>query len=575
MNEPPRRVRELLSEIAADPAMNEGLTAMMSRKDEFDSMLGCKLAGVYLDPVARLHWDRALDDWWSRQTVPSKAAEVIVGAGLHAAIYSAVRVARGFEKPLVLEQSSRVGGNFAVSRNSTFFLNSRNRPGRLGVPGRGEALNYLPEAAIQPSELSGDEYQPNGALAFVIRATLAMNAKVVTDTKVSRSGTGNAPSVVLADGTRIRTPRIVWATGLGKAAEPPGVPCDGEKLMTYPQFLAHLDKPMPFRRVKRVAVIGAGDAGRTVIEALIGQGPSTQWTTNSLDYIQRIDWYGVPDTCMNQPGWEQGNRSRYAGIGRALPRDGATGRQIKPINGRANSVGVGYDGAYVDGALYDLVVWATGFVQDRDYGGFEDYTVGGRMVGGVLDDREFVIGPASGVPLTQERNIPSIVPENAVAIFQYADRTATLAASLDGAAPGATSKAKAEPTKDKTNYRFWEKGDKITLNGKVATVASVTGNEVRISDEKPADYSEFPRTLIKPREWKFMEKDKSDPNNWEKGDKLVFYDNAGSTGIVYSITKRTAGALPAVVIEQENGAPPPSDGGEVRGISPDLWRYAG
>jgi hypothetical protein len=323
--EPPRSVRDTLSLISKDPALNGGILAMKERKGEFSSPMAAKLSGVAQIPAARKEFDSTLDQMWQRNgndKLPA-ASEVIVGAGLHAAIYSAVRVARGFEKPLVLEADKTVGGAFAVSKESAFYLNSRNRPGKLSVPGRDGALNVLPGGMIQPSDLSGDEYQRNTDLAFCIRTTLAMCAHVVPGRKVIGTDKYNA---VLDGGDRVPYERLIYATGLGEANMLIGSYADGQRVLTFPQFMGSLDTTFPLRGMKNVAVIGAGDSGRTVIEALCGQGPTSRWSVASLDWPDRIDWFGVPEDSLTRQGYEECNRSRYKGIGRLLDGDIASSR---------------------------------------------------------------------------------------------------------------------------------------------------------------------------------------------------------------------------------------------------------
>lgn len=429
---PPEKVSALLSKISDDRGMNDAVTAMMERADEFASPLEAKLTGVALNPLARDLWETGLDAMFASTTPPSKASEIVVGAGLHAAIYCSVRVALGHPKPLVIEAKDRAGGTFAIARDAVFWLNSRNRPGNLGTPGRGEALNFLPGAPVQPSSLSGDDYQPNSALGFSVRAALAMNARVLVGHKVVDA---HANGVTLDNGKKIKATRVIYATGLGE----PNVPkeADGKRLMSYLDFLGHMDQPFPLRGMSRVAVVGAGDAGRTVIEALVGQGPSSRWSVAGLDFVDRIDWYGVPESCITPNRWTNGNRSRYKGIARVLATVDTedTGRLLKPnrvmpIVRRAGTTGVGYDGAYVDGALYSLVIWAAGF-NPMDVSGMVDFRAGGRIVAKMsTEDGVFIVGPAAQIVDDREANVPQTVPENTAAVFRYADRTAALAMHL-------------------------------------------------------------------------------------------------------------------------------------------------
>lgn len=416
--EPPRRVRDLLTEIRNRRDMNEGVRAMKERSGDFRSSLAATLTGVAIDRDARAHFDNGLDEMWEETTLPTQTEEIVIGSGLHAAVYCAVRVANGHPKPLVIEQN-RVGGIFAVSKGPTFYLNSRNRPGPLGTPGREEALNVLPGAPIQPADLSGDEYQRNSDLAFAIRATLAMYGRVV---KRTYSGYNSGGSVTFADGTRIVAKRLIKATGLGA----PLVTPRSERELTFPQFMARLDDPFPFRDMKRVAVIGAGDSGRTVIEALTGQGPSTRWSVASLDWVEKIDWLGIDvgGGLINRENWEVCNRSRYKGIGRLL------GTRVNGRVDRAVTVVPGYNSVLLDGVAYDYVIWCNGF---KSFSADDPmYIVNDRIVArqNASNPRVYYVGPAANLLLdNSDSPVTRSIGESKDAIFRV-DRTASLAASL-------------------------------------------------------------------------------------------------------------------------------------------------
>lgn len=493
-----RTLDSLVKAIAEDATMNDALLAMMGRASEFDSPVAAKLTGIALNPKARDHWEDSLDAMWSDTTIPTRTSEIVVGAGLHAAIYCSVRVRLGHPKPLVIEAKDRAGGTFATARNAVFYLNSRNRPGNLGTPGRGEALNFLPAAPVQPSCLSADDYQPNSALGFSIRAALAMNATVLVGHKVVEA---DSTGVTLEGGKKIKATRVIYATGLGDARLPEEA--DGKRLMSYLDFLGHMDQSFPLQGVKRIAVVGAGDAGRTVIEALTGQGPGTNWSVAGLDFVDKIDWYGVPFECCGPSRWAENNRSRYKGISRVLATVNEEGKVTKPnrvipIGDRAERTGVGYDGAYIDGALYDLVIWAAGF-DAMDVSNMVDYRAGGRIVAKMAESGLFVVGPAAQIVDTRENNVPQTVPENTAAVFRYADRTAALAMHLpelelpsgrtkaepkEGGKGDRFAKLKADAAKPKSKSKAKGKSRSSTRRRTVAPYLDF-GSPPRFYDEEP------------------------------------------------------------------------------------------
>lgn len=400
-------------------------------------------ASNYFDEALTRHFDRTgkdQDRFLEGGDTATPFPEVVVGSGLHAAIYCAGRVARGFPPPIVLEQSARVGGAFAVSARPSIYLNSRNRPGGLGLPGTPDALNRVPGAPVQPSDLGGDEYQTNAALAWPIRLSLAMYARVMPNVTVDMvAGLSNdEAALLLADGREMRAKRVIVATGLGYPVTLPGLLPGSKRVITFAQLMRQMDEPFPLRGMRRCAVIGAGDSGKTAIEMLTGQGPVRHLSVASLDWAERIDWYGVPRNCSTRNGWENTARSRYKGIARLLPdgrfRERLT--RVQPFNDRVDAIAEGCDSVYVNDRSYDQVVLALGYQGPTLASpGRVQFTLGGRVVASVaLDGPIFAIGTAANIPITQrERDFfpAAEAKQNAVAMWRLAPRTAALAAALN------------------------------------------------------------------------------------------------------------------------------------------------
>lgn len=429
------------------------------------------MAGAYLNPFGRVDTDAMLTKFWkdfdpkplmtgTARSTAVRERDVIVGGGLHAAIYAAVAYKRTGRKPVVVDNGSRVGGTFAMSCNPAFYLNSRNRPGPLGLPGqydRPGSLNYLHGAPVQPAMLSSDEYADNASLGWAIRMSLACYADVITGHTVTEI---NAKGVVLDDGQyMIPCARVIVATGVGKPRRVGSVQST-PMVMSYNEFMASMDSPFPLKDLQRVAVIGSGDGANTVVEALTGKGPArAHMSLAGVDWVTRIDWYGpAPQTCAS---WRATTRSRYQGIGRDLPResfvDGASGytrftRQgrvniMGDIDGtpiRASSISVGSDEVMVNGIPYDRVILAAGFeptsdieqIADEKFTNSSIETVGSMQVGRKFTNGGvpyYIVGPAARLEmLDSERNALMVdIPENAVAIWRYARRTAALAEALN------------------------------------------------------------------------------------------------------------------------------------------------
>lgn len=443
---PPKPVAEAIARIESS-YLGEGIAALKDRRSEFDSSLQMKLVGISLVPDAKACLEREVESMWSSSQVPvvppntisNPLDEVVIGAGLHAAIYCAARVKAGYPKPVVLERGgpSDVGGAFAMTKTPTFFLNSRNRPGKVGIPGREQALNVLPAAPIQPADLSGDEFQRNSDLAFAIRMTLAMYAKVVPYSEVKGAEPYTTGISIVRTGIRsYYTRRVVWATGLGAQVMPDQH--DGKKVMTFVDFMKHMDREkFPLQGLRRVAVIGAGDSGKTVIEALTGKGPSTKWSSAALDYLDKIDWYGLNDSNCYRAGWESCERMRYRNISTLLPeQQGQPGARVTPVLKRAEGIRYGYEAGYVDGTPYDLVVWCVGFERRPPFTTYRYVEYGGRAVAADDSSGQSSIGPIASLPYgtssTQDAEYLAVqkAPENETALFRYADRTAAFAMSV-------------------------------------------------------------------------------------------------------------------------------------------------
>jgi hypothetical protein len=433
---------------------NAGLRLMSERATEFDSKLRMQLTGLSMVPDARAMANTRLDDFWSTQRGTASRSynssdrpEVIIGSGFHAATYAATRAARGLPKPTVLERSDRVGGVFASSKCPTFYLNSRNRPGLLGLPGQEQALNVLPGAPIQPSDLDMSEYQTNEDMAWVIRLTLALFANVRTGANVTGIGDPGNDCYLTTDDDEIYAKRILDARGLGDSKIREYV--DGKRILDFPTFLASLDARWPMRDMSRVAVIGGGDSGRVAVEALLGIGPSYTGSIASLDYVREIDWYAtdLPASCED---WYATQRSRYSRIGGFLPRAGQSsyrGRSRLQIMGRRGTITPSLASVIVNGQTYDRVIVCTGQkLASFGYSEFDFESVlssagsadGSRGLGTVIAKRYasskyYRIGPAADIPFSRDETDSGIdrIAANKVAMFRLANRTAALAVKLD------------------------------------------------------------------------------------------------------------------------------------------------
>lgn len=419
------------------------MTALRRRRREFTDDLQMRLTAIEMVPEARRVFDEGLDQWWSKPLAPRTREleydEVVIGGGVHAAIYASCRVASGHRKPLVIERD-RIGGVFAVSRQPSFYLNSRNRPGAGGLPSENRALNYVPGAPIQMSSLSSSEFQSNADMAFVVRCAIAKHAEVKLGSAVvaveRTYDTGyisERPLVVeLDDDTVVFAGRVIDARGLGDAR----TPMVSDRIVSFPTFMRRMDEPFPLQGMGRVAVVGGGDSGKVTIEALLGIGPSTGMSVPALDWIDQVDWYGrgLPDTCE---GWRNQERGRYQGIGSFL-RPVDNGRRRLRIFDETGNVQPGFEMIYVNSRPYDRVIMATGWSRPRLGGrpyedGYSDLYGFAPQLGRQLADAEvYQVGPAADLDFDEfEAEMSTArIPQNRVALFRLGARTAALASRL-------------------------------------------------------------------------------------------------------------------------------------------------
>jgi hypothetical protein len=411
-------------------------SCLRTREQEFASELAMNLTGIAFDVGARMAFQERLKaNMMSRANIlrTTRVGELIIGSGFHAATYAAARVLSGFRRPLVVERSAYAGGTFAVSPRAVFYLNSRNRPGPLGFPGEEQALNYLPGAPIQPSDLGMAEYQTNAEMAFVIQVTLAQYANVLPNISVesvepATDNEGNIYSrVVTSDGDLFLASRVIDARGLGD----PVAVVNGTTIMNFTQFMQLMATPFPLRNRRRVAVVGDGDSARCVVESLLGLAPQPMMTMAS-DYVEKIGWYGerLANKCES---WERQERSRYIRIGKYLRGTENSPARLRVFRERGQVLSV-LNRAVVNERGYDLVVMATG-------NGLPN--LGDQAILDVLYTRNLAtsrgnapsyyrVGPIANLPFSEEEENARIadIPANRVAMFRLANRTAVLASTL-------------------------------------------------------------------------------------------------------------------------------------------------
>jgi hypothetical protein len=449
MTDIPDRLRNSIYELRDGPAYRP----LLARRDDLvnvadkDQALVARLIAIALEPPLRRELDEMLDRHWGDDRMKNVGmgsrphSEIIIGSGYHAAVYCAVRAAMGAPRPLVIERDERAGGVFACSQGPTFYLNSRNRAGLPDLPGQRGGLNAIPGALIQPSMLSAAEYQSNADMAFAIRLTLAMHAKVALGKVAVRVRRGKLAldrfnvgvTVVDTSGREVAltADRLIDCRGIGSEREPDYR--SGGRILTFSEFMAHMETPFPLRALKRVAVIGGGDAGKCAVEAIFGLGPARHWSIADLDPTPNVDWYcQLPKTCEE---WRLKARSRYRGIGALLPRSYGINDRAKLTIRRGSKATVGstYDGATVQGRRYDMVVFCAGYERRGLFADAFPIEIGGQNVALRSPNAPiFCAGPQANLPFTENDEVTpyALVPENRDAMWRLGPYTATFAASF-------------------------------------------------------------------------------------------------------------------------------------------------
>jgi hypothetical protein len=440
-------IRNVIEEVLDKKRLSEGIAACRERQADFAGETEMQLAGIAMVPEARRLMSDALTSYWSDPSrgtplglTLDKQREFIIGAGFHAAVYSANRVRMGFPRPVVLEQGSaeRVGGAFAMSLNPVFRLNSRNRPGGVGLPDQDKALNYLPGAMIQPSMMTSEEYPSNADMAWLVRLTLAQYADVYPGTAVSSlsvSSRGNTVAVNTNLGGT--TPgRVIDARGLGQ--ELSTELADGERVLTFGQLMARMGGLFPLRGMRQVAVLGGGDSAKCAVESLLGIAPGNS-SAIGLDYVDRVDWYTDTIDGRTCSEFRSNQRGRYIRIAQFLEGNVSNpSTRLRVIGSRGYPVPMP-DGVLVNDRTYDMAILAVGSSRTSldDQLGYTPVRRNDRGTSLATQAAPFSsyrIGPAAGLEFSDAEYAAGVaeIAANRVAMFRLAPRTAALAAMLPG-----------------------------------------------------------------------------------------------------------------------------------------------
>jgi len=438
-------VRET-GKISRDRSVNAGVRAMLSRQGEMGGRETAELAGIAVVPEARRRLERALTYHWREQTRKTGKTvfvdELVVGCGLHAAIYCGSRVAQGHEPPMAVGDAP--GGIFAASERPSWYLNSRNRNGRNLPPLEAGGLNHVPGSGVQLAHVSMEKFHTNADLRYVIRTLLARAARVHVDA-VADWVSGNYPGgyryrAITERGRTVFARRTVDARGIQPVVAVGG----GAGVLSFTDLMRLADEPFPLRGMGRVAVIGNGDSGKCAVEMLLGSGPPGHMSVAALDWVRQVDLFGGPRTPTTVEDWRAVERGRYQAIGsylRPLQNGEQRLRTFQQVARHVRTLG----GVLVNDRFYDQVVLCTGAGLSPSLPGLDEYMgeaspwPSGDGVTKVARKRDEVlaVGPRARLELTNAEVSQGLTrrPGLDVGLFRLGDRTASAAVRLQRPTP--------------------------------------------------------------------------------------------------------------------------------------------
>ncbi len=294
--------------------------------------------------------------------------EVVIGAGVHGAIWSLTRQMYIPEDPsLTLEQSDQVGGQFSEPGGALFRKNDRQRPERRDephLPGTRQSLTTFTEfATIQPSDIGGETYPHQHTTSDAARVNFFLSGRAVLDAKIEKiykNPDSDLPGkyIVQFFDTKeekvyeVRTDRVVFTSGLGeevaKLKDEPATNKilaeekekfeNGEdtQVMSFSQFCERAgdrSEAFPMKGIKKLILSGDGDSAVVVAGIALGYESQIGKTTTQLDSVEEITWIGPK--WLTKEEFISKARARYHWVGLEFPREKFEGyyARIKPIKG--------------------------------------------------------------------------------------------------------------------------------------------------------------------------------------------------------------------------------------------------
>jgi hypothetical protein len=381
-----RRSPELLAAIRtirSTPDLWDDVAVALTRREELLAAAAAPyqrhraftplLAAIAAVPRAADLLTTAIDDAVDRETNQVRrllsspgpfVTELVVGAGIHAAIYNAERqiLQRGRDS-LTIDARRRIGGQFAAPESPVWRMNSKNRPEQPqlpNLPGTSASLNSMGRCVLQESDISTLAYSTQDHIGFIAHVNnffatrrLAVRTELA-DIAPNTEGLGSLLTTLRYVDTgqtvQLRCDRIIGATGI--QLQPPGFaeqddlttrqlvtdeqakPLCERRILTYDEFAERFGRrsnAFPLRGLRTVAVVGAGDGGRTVVGKLLGYQTPNAMSVPNLDRPEKVWWWGQP--AMSKEEFVDQERCLYSSLGLEFPREQRPGyyHRIRPV----------------------------------------------------------------------------------------------------------------------------------------------------------------------------------------------------------------------------------------------------
>ncbi|MDB5184496.1 MAG: hypothetical protein JWN38_304 [Candidatus Saccharibacteria bacterium] len=330
---------------------------------------------------------------------------IVVGSGPSSSVFvSQRRESVPGEALLTIDEAAGLGGQFATAKRPLFRLNSRNRPTLAGepapLPGDKGGLNSLSPGVIEVADLDSTVYPTQNVLAVASGLNTYLNSSLVA-TKTRLMGiipnrradsAGRYRLLTERDGRRIEltTDKLVIGSGLGKESYKLGNKdsdafidrerqAEKPRVMTYDDFLARVGDPsrqFPLADFagKTVAVVGAGDSAKTVIETLLNLQVQSGDSVAQIDQVDKIQWWG--QTSTTKEALCQDLRARYNLIALNAPRSNQTSfearldiieQKVRTIKeDEENSARLCLEGAVTFSRTPDIAILAKGYESELE-----------------------------------------------------------------------------------------------------------------------------------------------------------------------------------------------------------------